>query len=59
MAKEILKCASCNIYTLKESHCNQETINIKPAKFSPEDKFGKHRRIYKIKMGSMQNELEN
>ena len=36
MAKSILKCKKCKTYTLKQTHCNQKTIPIKPAKFSPE-----------------------
>ncbi|MCX6711916.1 MAG: RNA-protein complex protein Nop10 [Candidatus Woesearchaeota archaeon] len=52
MAKEILKC--CN-YTLKDtcSICGKKTISTKPAKYSPEDKYGKYRRIAK------KNDLEN
>jgi len=42
----ILKCKNCNKYTLKEYclNCNEKTISTKPAKFSPEDKWGKWRR---------------
>lgn len=47
MAKEILKCAVCESYTLKEIHCNSKTITIKPAKYSPEDKYQKYRIKYK------------
>ncbi|MBI2508116.1 RNA-protein complex protein Nop10 [Candidatus Woesearchaeota archaeon] len=49
MTREILKCQNCNTYTLKEScqKCSSKTITPKPAKFSPEDKFGKYRRKYK------------
>ena len=47
MAKNILKCVKCDSYTLKNIHCNNETINPKPAKYSPEDKFGKYRRVAK------------
>ncbi len=50
MAKEILKCTVCNIYTLKAIHCNQKAITIKPAKYSPEDKWGHYRRQYKEKI---------
>ena len=46
MAKEILKCPVCQEYTLKESHCTK-TITIKPAKYSPEDKYLKWRLAYK------------
>ncbi len=49
MTKEILKCQKCNSYTLKDHcpKCDGKTISPKPAKFSPEDKFGKYRRAYK------------
>lgn len=49
MIKDILKCIKCNIYTLKKNcpKCKTETITIKPAKFSPEDKMGHFRRLYK------------
>ena len=46
MAKEILKCVKCSVYTLKHIHCNEKTISIKPAKYSPEDKYGAYRRKY-------------
>jgi len=51
MTKEILRCPKCNIYTLKEK-CpknGEKTLTPKPAKFSPEDKFGGYRRLYKKK----------
>jgi H/ACA ribonucleoprotein complex subunit 3 len=46
MAKEIFKCCE---YTLKEicSICGNKTKSTKPAKYSPEDKYGKYRRIAK------------
>ena len=47
MAKEILKCTVCDKYTLKNTHCGQKTINIKPAKYSPQDKWGRYRREQK------------
>ncbi|HIJ98691.1 TPA: RNA-protein complex protein Nop10 [archaeon] len=48
MAK-ILKCKKCSTYTLKKKchNCGAETVNPEPAKFSPEDKYGKYRRLYK------------
>jgi len=36
MAKNILICQKCKTYTLKNTHCNKKTIQIKPAKFSLE-----------------------
>ena len=49
MTNEILKCPKCGTYTLKEkcSKDKEKTITTKPAKFSPEDKFGDYRRLYK------------
>jgi|APSaa5957512535_1039671.scaffolds.fasta_scaffold10864_5 H/ACA ribonucleoprotein complex subunit 3 len=49
MALKIFKCGTCENYTLKKtcSKCNKKTDNPKPAKFSPEDKFGKYRRLAK------------
>ncbi|MEK6856768.1 MAG: RNA-protein complex protein Nop10 [Nanoarchaeota archaeon] len=54
MTKEIFKCQKCNAYTLKDNcpKCNHKTISPKPAKFSPEDKFGKYRRAYKQSQSS-------
>lgn len=34
-------------YTLKEEVNGEKTRNPKPAKYSPEDKYGKYRRIKK------------
>jgi len=47
--KEIRKCIECGIYTLKERCpiCNKKTVRPIPPKFSPEDKYGKYRRIIK------------
>ena len=49
MRIEILKCSNCNIYTLKKqcSSCNSLTKTSKPAKWSPLDKYGELRRLYK------------
>ena len=47
MGKEILRCQVCKQYTLKKQHCNKKTLSTKPAKYSPEDKYGKYRRKYK------------
>jgi len=45
MAKHILFCKSCNKYTLKEKcpECQGTALSTKPAKYSPEDKWGKYR----------------
>jgi len=45
--KHIYICNTCNKYTLKKECCNKTTAEIKPAKYSPEDKYAKYRREYK------------
>lgn len=42
--KHIMKCPVCGTYTMKEEHCGQKTLNPKPPKYSPEDKYGGYRR---------------
>lgn len=43
--KHILKCKKCYSYTLKEKcKCGSEALSPMPAKYSPEDKYGKYRR---------------
>jgi H/ACA ribonucleoprotein complex subunit 3 len=51
MTKEILFCKKCHIYTLEKicPKCNEKTISPKPGKYSPEDKYGKYRRLAKSK----------
>lgn len=45
MAKKILYCASCESYTLHEMcSCGGKTIEKKPPKYSPADKYGRYRR---------------
>ena len=46
MARHIFKCPSCKAYTMGEKcmKCGKKTINPKPPKYSPEDKFGEYRR---------------
>lgn len=39
----ILKCPNCKKYTLKETCC-EKTERVKPAKYSPEDKYAYYRR---------------
>jgi H/ACA ribonucleoprotein complex subunit 3 len=43
----ILKCQKCGKYTLEETCHNLSTIRVKPARFSPEDKYAKYRRLAK------------
>ncbi len=44
--RHILKCVSCNEYTMSEScpKCGGKAVTVKPAKFSPEDRFADYRR---------------
>jgi len=45
--RHIFKCKSCNKYTMEETCCGEKTVESKPAKYSPQDKYAKYRRIYK------------
>ena len=47
MASKILKCVVCNKFTLEKIHCEKETINPKPAKYSVDDKYQSYRLKYK------------
>lgn len=43
----MMKCPACGNYTLKGAcpKCGGVTVRPIPAKYSPEDKYGKYRRI--------------
>ena len=49
MLKKIYKCNNCNIYTLKQTcpECDCKVFDPRSAKFSPEDKYGRYRRLAK------------
>lgn len=49
MKLEIKLCTHCKIFTLKDAcpSCNKKTLSPKPAKYSPDDKYGEYRRKYK------------
>ncbi|MCF7798544.1 RNA-protein complex protein Nop10 [Candidatus Woesearchaeota archaeon] len=48
MAKTILKCERCFSYGLAETcSCGGKRVFSHPPKFSPEDKYGKYRRMAK------------
>tara|TARA_Y100000034_G_C6893729_1_gene411622 strand:+ start:784 stop:936 length:153 start_codon:yes stop_codon:yes gene_type:complete len=50
MSKIILKCVECRNYTLNSKcSCGGKALDPRPAKFSPEDKWGKYRRLAKKK----------
>jgi H/ACA ribonucleoprotein complex subunit 3 len=46
MRAKILRCRACGRYTLKDicPVCGGSAIPTKPAKFSPDDPYGKYRR---------------
>jgi len=43
------KCKECGEYTLKDTcpECNKKTGVIFPPRYTPQDKYGKYRRILK------------
>ena len=44
----ILKCEKCGSYTMKEScACGGKAVSVKPAKYSPDDKYADLRRQVK------------
>ncbi|MBI2667824.1 nucleolar RNA-binding Nop10p family protein [Candidatus Woesearchaeota archaeon] len=45
----IFVCSKCGEYTLSKicQNCRLDTISVKPAKYSPEDRYGHYRRIAK------------
>jgi len=44
MAQHIHKCQKCSKYTLERVCCNEKTILVMPAKYSPDDRYAKYRR---------------
>lgn len=53
MKSEIKKCSKCGRYTLKEfcPVCKVKTIMPIPPRFSPEDPYGKYRRMLRKELG--------
>ncbi|NPV62909.1 MAG: RNA-protein complex protein Nop10 [Methanotrichaceae archaeon] len=49
MRSKILKCPVCGRYTLRDRcpSCGASTITTRPARFSPEDPYGRYRRALK------------
>ncbi len=50
---KIRKCNVCKRYTMKEicPICGKETLIMEPPRYSPQDKYGKYRRLIKFKNG--------
>ncbi len=46
MRSKIKKCKACDLYTLRDicTLCGGATSPTKPARFSPEDRYGQYRR---------------
>ena len=55
----IRKCPKCGRYTLSEicPVCGEKTVYALPPKFSPQDRYGKYRRMLKREV--MMNESNN
>ena len=53
MRSIMFKCPDCGGYTLETvcRECNGATINPLPARYSPQDKYGKYRRAMKKSNG--------
>ena len=51
MHSKIFFCKKCHIYTLEQKcpKCGSKTENPKPAKYSPQDKYGEYRRLAKTR----------
>ncbi|MFP6585394.1 MAG: RNA-protein complex protein Nop10 [Candidatus Nitrosopelagicus sp.] len=45
MRFQLRKCSACKMYTMKDTckKCNEPTVLVHPAKFSPDDKYLKMR----------------
>ncbi|MFA6035846.1 MAG: nucleolar RNA-binding Nop10p family protein [Candidatus Micrarchaeia archaeon] len=46
--KKLKRCASCGSYTMLAEHCGKAANTAHPPKYSPEDKYGKYRRMEKF-----------
>ncbi|MEN6329850.1 MAG: RNA-protein complex protein Nop10 [Methanobacteriaceae archaeon] len=49
MKLKMKRCVSCSEYTIQDHcpHCGGDVRVIYPPKYSPEDKYGKYRRMLK------------
>jgi len=52
MKMKMKKCRSCGEYTLQDEcpYCARDVGVVYPPKYSPEDKYGKYRRLLKKQM---------
>mgnify|MGYP006274923751 CR=1 FL=1 len=49
MARQILRCTSCGVFSLHETcrECGGKAISIEPPKYSPDDKYAELKRTAK------------
>ena len=47
MRSSIRRCPACGRYSVKDrcEDCGHDTVTAHPAKYSPDDRYGKYRRI--------------
>ena len=59
MKMKMKKCRSCGEYTIQEScpYCEGTVGVVYPPKYSPEDKYGKYRRLLKKQIKDQEEEL--
>ncbi|MBR0471875.1 MAG: RNA-protein complex protein Nop10 [Methanosphaera sp.] len=57
MKFQMRRCNKCMEYTLQEKcpDCNEKTGVIFPARYSPQDKYGKYRRILKKQQEALED----
>ncbi|MEA3558760.1 MAG: RNA-protein complex protein Nop10 [Candidatus Thermoplasmatota archaeon] len=48
MRSRIRKCRKCNLFSLRDKcpECGSTTENTFPPRYSPQDKYGRYRRMY-------------
>jgi len=50
--RRLRKCLGCGQYSLDQEHkCDAKTFTPHPAKYSPEDRYAKYRRVAKQREG--------
>ncbi|MBN1389724.1 MAG: RNA-protein complex protein Nop10 [Candidatus Thermoplasmatota archaeon] len=49
MRSRILRCNTCGKYTLSDRcrNCGTSTVNTFPPRYSPQDRYGKYRRMFR------------